>query len=91
MPEQLQSLQSGLLGSGQPNRLSHIRGQGGLLALRTRNMWSGQDSASSLNCPASLILEFQSIGNESPITLPWWESSTSYLSLSFFYGAFFLV
>ena len=54
-------------------------------------MRSGQDSASSLNCPASLILEFQSIGNESPITLPWWESSTSYLSLNSFYGAFFMV
>ena len=26
---------------------------------------------SSFNCPANLILEFQSIGNESPIALPW--------------------
>ena len=34
-------------------------------------MWSGQGPASSLNCPAILLLEFQSIGNESPITLPW--------------------
>ena len=29
-------------------------------------MWSGQGLASSLNCPASLVLQFRSIGNESP-------------------------
>ena len=44
-------------------------GQGGLLTLGRRNMWSGQGPTSSLNCPA-VLLEFQSIGNESPITLP---------------------
>ena len=45
--------------------------QGGLLILRMRNMWSAQGPGSSLNCPAILILEFQSIGNESPIALLW--------------------
>ena len=43
-------------------------GQGGLLTLGRRNMWSGQGRTSSLNCPA-ILFEFQSIGNESPITL----------------------
>ena len=32
-------------------------------------MCSAQGPAFSLNCPASLVLEFQSTGNESPITL----------------------
>ena len=45
--------------------------QGGLLTLGMRGMWSGQGPASCLNCPANLILEFQSVGNESPIALPW--------------------
>ena len=40
-------------------------GQEGLLTLRMRNMWSGQGPASSLNCPASLVLELRSPGNES--------------------------
>ena len=44
-------------------------GSGGLLTLR-RNVWSGQGPASSLNCSAGLILEFQSTGNESLVTLP---------------------
>ena len=47
-----------------------MHGHGDLLTLRMRNMWSGQGLASSLKCPAILILEFQSIENESPITLP---------------------
>ena len=34
-------------------------------------MWPGQGPASSLICPAILVLEFQSIGNEFPIALPW--------------------
>ena len=34
-------------------------------------MWSVQGPASSLNCPAILVLEFLSIENESPIALPW--------------------
>ena len=34
-------------------------------------MCSGQGPAFSLNCPAFLVLEFQSRGEESPITLPW--------------------
>ena len=45
-------------------------GQGGLLTSRTRNMWSRQGPASSLNHPAVLVLEFQSIGDASPIALP---------------------
>ena len=31
----------------------------------TRDMWSVQGPASSLNCPAVLVLEFQSIENKS--------------------------
>ena len=31
-------------------------------------VWQGP--ASPLNCPATLILDFQSTGNESPVTLP---------------------
>ena len=46
-------------------------GWGGLLTSRMRNMWSEQGPASSLNCPASLVLELQSPGNESPIAFPW--------------------
>ena len=45
-------------------------GWGGFLTLRMRNMWSGHDPASSLNYPASLIVEFCLTGNESLITLP---------------------
>ena len=44
-------------------------GQGGLLTSRMRNMWSGRGPASSLKCSAILLLEFQSTGNESPVTL----------------------
>ena len=40
----------------------HMRGKGGLLTSGTRNMWSGQGRAPSLNCPAILYLEFQSKG-----------------------------
>ena len=35
----------------------YMCGWGGLLTLRVRNMWSRQDPASSLNCPAILRLE----------------------------------
>ena len=45
--------------------------QEGLLISRRRNMWSGQGPASSLNCPAVVILDFWSIENESPTTLAW--------------------
>ena len=53
-------------------------------------MWSGQGPASCLNCPANLILEFQSVGNESPIALPcqglgWgtgWASASCLIRLS---------
>ena len=56
-------------------------GWGGLLALQTRNTWSSQGPAFSLTCPAILVLEFQSTGNESPIALPWAEvPSTSCLN-----------
>ena len=46
-------------------------GRRGLLTLRMRNTWSGQGPASSLNCSAIAVLEFQSTGNESPVALPW--------------------
>ena len=49
----------------------HLCSLRGLLTMRMRNMWSGQGLAASLNCPALLLLEFRSTGNESPITLPW--------------------
>ena len=45
-------------------------GQGGLLTSGMKSMWSGQGPTSSVNCPASLLLEFQSIGNKSPVALP---------------------
>ena len=34
-------------------------------------MWAEPCPATFLDCPASLILEFQSTGSESPIALPW--------------------
>ena len=37
-------------------------GWGGLLTLITRNMCFGQGPESSLNCPAIVVLEFQSTG-----------------------------
>ena len=43
----------------------------GFLTSRTRNMWSVQGPPSSFNCPAILVLEFQSIENESPTAVPW--------------------
>lgn len=48
----------------------HMYGREGLLTpeLENKKVWAGQ--ASSLNCPAILCLEFQSIGNESPIFYP---------------------
>ena len=46
-------------------------GWGGLLTSKMRNMWSGQGPAFFLNCPAILILEFHSTGNEFPTALPW--------------------
>ena len=39
-------------------------GLGSLQTSRTRNAWSGQGPASSLNCPTIPILEFQSTWNE---------------------------
>ena len=45
-------------------------GQGGLLTSRIGNMWSRQGLAFSFNRPTILILEFPSIGNDSPIALP---------------------
>ena len=51
-------------------KVDFMSGSGGLLTLRMRNMWSGQGPASSLNCSASLILQSQSTGNESLVTLP---------------------
>ena len=47
-------------------------------------MWSGQGSASSLKCPAILVLKFWSTRNESPIVLCWGqeeEASTSCLTI----------
>ena len=53
----------------------------GLGCLHIRNMWPGQGPAFSLNCSAITVLEFQSIGNESPVALPLvGRASTSYLS-----------
>ena len=57
----------------------HRYGWGGFLTSRMRNVWSGQGPVSSLIRPAVLILEFWSLGNESPITLPWGYPSTSCL------------
>ena len=54
-------------------------GQGDLLTLGMSNIWAVQDLASSLNCPANLVLEFLSIENESPIVLPWGGSLASCL------------
>ena len=48
----------------------HMCGLGGLLTSRVRNMSSGRGPVSSLICPAFLILEFQSTGNQSPVALP---------------------
>ena len=48
--------------------------RGGVLTWRMRNTWSllsGQGPASSLNCPAIDILEFQLAGDDSPIALHW--------------------
>ena len=44
---------------------------GRLLTLEKTDTRSEQGPASSLNCPAILVLEFQAIGNESPIALLW--------------------
>ena len=48
----------------------------GPLTSRMRNMWSGQGPATSLHCPALLILEFRFTGNDCLIGLPWWDPST---------------
>ena len=53
-----------ILPFGLQGAFLHMCGRGGLLTLRTRDMWSEQGPASSLNCPAILVLEFWSIGNE---------------------------
>ena len=46
-------------------------GQGSVLILKMVSyLLSGQGPASSLNSPAINILEFQSTGDDSPITLP---------------------
>ena len=50
----------------------HMCGQGRLLTLEMRTPWTVQGPASSLNSLTILVLEFPSIGNESPIALPWW-------------------
>ena len=55
-------------------------GQGGLQTSGMRNMWSEEGPASSLNCPAILVLEFWPSGNEFPMALPWGDPSTSCLS-----------
>ena len=52
-----------------PEAFLHMCGWGGLLTLRMRNL-SGQGLASSLNCPAILVMDCQSTGSECPITLP---------------------
>ena len=56
---------------------------GGSLAFGMRNTWYVQASASSLNCPAILVLEFLSIENESPIALSWGGPSASCLKPNF--------
>ena len=54
------------------------------MTLGMRNMWSVQGPASSLNCPAILVLEFWSMDNESPIAFPWGgRPSASSLRFSF--------
>ena len=58
-------------------------GQGSVLILKmVSHLLSGQGPAFSLNCPAVNILEFQSTGDDSPITLTWQRrrASTSCLS-----------
>ena len=67
------------LTSKKPFCAWHMFGQGGLLTLRMRNRWSGQGLAVALNWPAILILTFRSIGNESPIALPWGGGGGIYL------------
>ena len=62
----LTSLPFGLRGA-----LLRVCNLGRLLTLTTRNLWSRQGPAFSLNCPASLVMEFWSAGNESPIALLW--------------------
>ena len=66
-------------------------GPGSLQTSRTRNTWSGQGPASSLNCPTIPVLEFQSTWNECISNLftlgvrvggGWgWKTSTSCLCL----------
>ena len=46
--------------------------QEGFLTLENEKYVVWQGPVSSLNCPAILILEFQSMGNESSIALPSW-------------------
>ena len=48
----------------------------GLLTLRMRNMWSSQGPATSLNCPALLIWEFQFTGNGCLISLLYYPSTS---------------
>ena len=55
---------------------------GVLLPSRTRNKGSGQGPASSLNCSAILVLEFQSAEKESPVALPWWRGGICLLPQS---------
>lgn len=56
----------------------HMLRSGGLLTSGMKSMWSGQGPVRLHNCPASsLVLEFQSIGNKSPVALPSEGLSTS--------------
>ena len=48
----------------------------GLLTSRMRNMWSSQGPATSLNCPALLILEFQFTGSGCLISLLYYPSTS---------------
>ena len=55
------------------------------MTLGMRNIQSVQGPASSLNCPAILVLEFWSMDNESPTAFPqgWSGASASNLRFSF--------
>ena len=60
------------LSAGMWSRRSHDSLNEKWMRSWMRNVWSGQGPASSLICAAILILEFQSIGNESLAALLWW-------------------
>ena len=71
-----------------PEACLHRCGWGGLLTLRMRNLWSGQGLASSLNCPAILVMDCQSTGSECPLTLPGQGGSHLPLASASLKGAF---